>query len=264
MQQEMIGMHRVIGCVLVSRLLIGTTCLPQGSDRPMQRAADVDASGARVVMIHTNAGRVDVTGSTVDRRVAAAISTTMASAAPDLADSRFLIERHADTVYVRATFPEARPGTSYGVTIQTPAETSVRLNSAMGNARVSHVAAASVRHKIGDVTVDTIAGDVEITSQMGALRVRQAGGSVLIPEASGSLEVHGAGKNVTIDRFEAGSIAVTDVIGDVRLKSLRMGSVDVANVRGDVTIDTVSNVQLYALKYIQIGGRVSAPARRSP
>jgi hypothetical protein len=203
-------------------------------------------------MIQTNAVRVDAIGG-VGERVSA--TATQNDSVVGLADTRLRTERRNDTVYVRGLDP--RPG--YSLRVEMPAAVFLIVNSEIGNVRVSHVARARVSHSIGNVTIDTVGGDLEVTHLMGELRIRDVQGDIAIPEASGSLEIRGVSKNVTIDQYHAGDIHIINVLGNVRIRSLGYSAVDVQRVSGDLTLDRVRPPGASSLTYSQVGGRVTAP-----
>ena len=85
----------------------------------------------------------------------------------------------------------------------------------------------------GEISVDGVEGNVDITDGSGGMEVRNVTGDVSVDDGSGGISLLKVGGNVTIDDG-SGHLEIDDVGKDVRLKHKGSGSVDITNVRGKV------------------------------
>lgn len=93
-----------------------------------------------------------------------------------------------------------------------------------------------------EMTVEGVAGAIEIHTIEGDVVVRGAGGAVNLHTVEGDVELEGGTGRVTIEAIEgdvritgaSGDIAVETVEGDVTLENVESGDVDVGTVEGSI------------------------------
>lgn len=93
-----------------------------------------------------------------------------------------------------------------------------------------------------EMTVEGVAGSLEVHTVEGAVTVRGAGGAVSLNTVEGDVELEGGQGRVTVEAVEGtvritgarGDIVVETVEGDVTLENVESGDVDVGTVEGSI------------------------------
>jgi hypothetical protein len=156
----------------------------------------------------------------------------------------------------------SRPRGSIEVTVQLPAGSSVRaetatgalrasgpldvcrLDTAAGDVAIERSRTLRVNKAAGTVTVGEIEGDARVESASGEIRIGRIGGGARIDTASGEvrlgsvqgdLTVSGANGDIVVEHC-GGSVKANTAFGTVRLLSLARGRAKVDSARGDIEI----------------------------
>jgi hypothetical protein len=114
-------------------------------------------------------------------------------------------------------------------------------------------ASAEVKTASGEVTLDTVAGDLRVKTASGDTAISEAHGPAHIQSASGDVMVHQAGSDLTVQnvsgdvwvRDAAGSVRVNTVSGDQRLDAVVEGVVETHAVSGDIVVGVRRGSSVY-------------------
>ncbi|MEJ7633634.1 DUF4097 family beta strand repeat-containing protein [Aeromicrobium sp.] len=121
---------------------------------------------------------------------------------------------------------------------------SCRVKTALGNVRLDRVGALQVNTSYGDILVDTIAGDADLTTGSGALRITRIEGDAVIKNSNGdtrigdvvgALQVKSANGGITVTRARD-SVSAKTAYGNVRVAEVERGSAALETAYGDVEI----------------------------
>lgn len=153
-------------------------------------------------------------------------------------------------------------GGSIDVTIELPAGSNVRgagqladfrcdgplgecrIRTGLGRVELDRAAALVLKTGIGDISVDHVSGDADVTAGSGDVRVRELDGSAVIKNsngdtwvgvAGGDLRVNAANGSIAVDLAQAGVVAKS-ANGDVRLGEVVRGSVVLETRLGDLEV----------------------------
>ena len=119
-----------------------------------------------------------------------------------------------------------------------------RIKTGRGHVRLDEVAALSVKSAMGDVTVDHVTGDMQITLASGDVRVGEVDGAGIVKNASGDisvgvahrdLNVKNASGDIAVDVADA-AVAVKTAKGSIRTGDVARGSVVLETHQGDVEV----------------------------
>lgn len=109
----------------------------------------------------------------------------------------------------------------------------------MGDIRLDHTAALRATTGFGAVTVDRVAGDLEVATGSGAVRLGEIDGSAVIKNSNGPTTIAAAGAEVRV-KAANGDITVERAGGSVTAKTAN-GSIRIGEVsRGRTTIETAA------------------------
>jgi Putative adhesin len=114
-------------------------------------------------------------------------------------------------------------------------------------------ASAEVKTASGDITLDTVTGDLRVKTAAGDFSVIEAHGPAHVQSTSGDVAVQHAGSDVTVQavsgdvwiRDAAGSARVTTVSGDQRLDAVVEGTVETHAVSGDIIVGVRRGSSVY-------------------
>jgi hypothetical protein len=165
------------------------------------------------------------------------------------------------TPKLRSWLP-GKTGGSVDVTVELPAGSNVhgggqladfhsdgrlgecRITTGLGRIRVDEAATLSVKSGSGDITVDRVTGDTEVTAGSGDVRLREvdaaaviknSNGDTWVGEVRGDVRLKAANGSIAVDRANASLVAKT-ANGDVRLGEVVRGSVVLETHAGDLEV----------------------------
>jgi hypothetical protein len=244
-------------------------------------AADVDAAGAKRVVVTATAGDLNVRGE--DARQAVNASGRACASSQELLDALgFEARREGDTVYVKTLNPSwdeqlftINRYAYIDLTVLVPKGAALTIEDSSGDLQLSNVAAASVTDSSGDqrirdiggeLTVRDTSGDVEIERVGGAVKLNDSSGDVrldevrgdvqIVSDSSGDLEIERVAGSVHIGEDSSGDISITEVQRNVTIDSDSSGSISVDRVGGDFTVaDDGSG----SINHSRVLGKVSVP-----
>jgi hypothetical protein len=139
--------------------------------------------------------------------------------------------------------------------VRVPEGTALRIKLASADARCygryggdSSLASASgdvsVEHVAGALEVGTASGDVRLDRVDGRLVVDTASGDATIGHTSGDVAVQTASGDLVLSRAD-GPVQVRTVSGDVRLDAVRRGDVHLTTASGDVQIGVATGTRVW-------------------
>jgi len=192
----------------------------------------------------------------------------------EYADGRLLVKQP------RSWRPRSKGG-SIDVTIALPAGSHVNADAAMadfnvdgplgearfktglGSIQLGEVATLKARAGLGDVVVEHVTGDADVTTGSGELRLRAVDGGAVVKNSNGDswvgtvagdLRVRAANGSIAIDAAH-GSVVAKSANGDVRLGEAIRGSIVLETSLGDVELGIPDGTSAY-LDVRAVAGRV--------
>ncbi|WP_036334038.1 DUF4097 family beta strand repeat-containing protein [Modestobacter caceresii] len=211
----------------------------------------------------------DPAGSVLVQAVDGATEIVVAIEALDGTAEQLLdrVEVSTTDTALRIGVPERRIGRTprYGIEVTTPPDVPVTIAVASAD--------ATVRGRLGHVTVTTASGDVSV-EHAAALQVRSASGNVRSSRVDGPSTAATASGDLQLDdtrgpvdvRTASGDVvlgrAATDVSaktasGDVRIERAVAGTVRVATVSGDTTVAVEPGLRVW-LDVQSVSGRLTS------
>ncbi|GAB2483303.1 DUF4097 family beta strand repeat-containing protein [Nocardiopsis aegyptia] len=131
------------------------------------------------------------------------------------------------------------------ITVELPAGSRVRATCGFGGIRCEgRLGAAEISVPNGNITVDAVSGNAELTTGHGWVRaeeidgsavVKSTGGALTLGTVAGDLRANSAHGDVTADRV-GGSVTARTTHGGIRLGQVEAGSVDVETSYGELEI----------------------------
>jgi DUF4097 and DUF4098 domain-containing protein YvlB len=118
-----------------------------------------------------------------------------------------------------------------------------QVKTAMGNIRLDHSAGVTLKTSYGNVDVDRVQGDAEITTGSGEVRVgrisgaaiiKNSNGATSIDEVTGDVRVKAANGNISITRADQSIVAKT-AAGSIKVGGLRRGVAVLETAAGDLS-----------------------------
>ncbi len=114
-----------------------------------------------------------------------------------------------------------------------------RLRTSMGNIRVDRGQQAALRTGFGDVDLDGVDGDAEVTTGSGEVRVGTVGGALVVKNSNGGTVVGEVGGDVRV-KAANGNISITRADRSI-LARTAAGSIDVGQLhRGSAVLETAA------------------------
>ena len=119
-----------------------------------------------------------------------------------------------------------------------------RITTGLGRIRVDRAETLSLKSGTGDISVDRVTGDAEVTAGSGEVRLRALDAAAVIKNSNGDTwvgEVRGdarfkaANGSIAVDRANASVVAKT-ANGDVRLGEVARGTVVLETSAGDLEV----------------------------
>jgi DUF4097 and DUF4098 domain-containing protein YvlB len=137
----------------------------------------------------------------------------------------------------------------------------VRFKTGLGEIRLHQAGQVELKTGGGDIIVDHVADDAELTTSTGAVQVGSIGGSAVVKngngdtwigEIVGELRVSAANGRISVDQAH-GAVTAKTANGDVRLSEIASGSVRAQTACGKVDIGVLDGVAAWLDLYTQYG-----------
>jgi DUF4097 and DUF4098 domain-containing protein YvlB len=120
-------------------------------------------------------------------------------------------------------------GGSLIVNVEVPAQSTVKLNTASGD--------ATLDGDFGELSINTVSGDASITRVVGDLTMKSVSGDLKIGSVAGSADIKSVSGDLIVSELQAGRLSATSVSGDVRVgvaAGLNL-DIDANSVSGDTS-----------------------------
>src|SRR5256712_5928173 len=88
----------------------------------------------------------------------------------------------------------------------------------------------------GEITAETVQGEVKVTGGSGFVSLRSVNGEVTLDKARGRIALNTVNEGITL-RDVSGDVAAETVNGDVRLERIESGNVEANTVNGAISYD---------------------------
>lgn len=227
-----------------------------------QRTANVDAAGARLLMVKAGAGSLKIEGKAgLDRVVIR--GRACASDARLLQEIELRADRRGSDVVVEAMQRERgwvfndNTYARLDLVMEVPMRMAAEITDGSGSVELMNLGAMNLTDGSGEITGSDLHGDVDIRDGSGSITLTDIGGAVKIHDGSGSIEV----RNV------AGMVDITDGSGEVQIRGARSsvrvsdgsGSIGVDDVAGNFTVERDGSG---GIDYSNVRGTVDIPRRR--
>lgn len=233
--------------LLIATLTTG--CVFLVDDAPVEvahRTAKLDASPEHLVLTSRDAnltviGVDGLTGMTVDAWLWSDGPSDAGNLGAIAAFEPTLVMGHKGVAELVIPTPSLATGLSADVVVLVPAEMSLDVLDDGGDVTVQHLAQVVVDDASGDLTIEDIAGDVDVVDGSGDLSLTGIGGDVFVDDGSGDAvlaEIRGhltltdGGGDATLSQV-LGRVTVDDGSGDLTLRELP-SPVTVRDGSGDI------------------------------
>jgi len=202
------------------------------------RSAEVEAAGAKKVVVSAGAGDLIITGDAATSLVHAT-GDACGENAQTLEGVQIEVRRNGDTVYVTAVMPQHSPfqQASLDLKVAMPAGAAVEVEDSSGDIVVKNVAGAKVDDSSGDQTIRDIAGDVAVQDSSGDIVIEGVRGNVEVRDSSGEIKVVNIGGNVTIPVDSSGGMTIARVRGNVHVLNDSAGDIVLEDINQNANID---------------------------
>lgn len=265
-----------IGCI-ASGSALGADCRYE-----RELSLDMDPSNRQHFEIQAEAGRLEIRGS--DSADTVRIRARACTSDEDMLDRMSLDDSASgDALRVVTRMPDADGGwwdreyAYMDVEVTVPSWLAVEAEDGSGETFVTGVARLKMRDGSGELTVENIAGDVEIRDGSGEVDLRNVTGNVRIEDGSGEIRMRGIDGSVTVEEDGSGEIDIDTVGVDVIIESDGSGPIDISNVAGNVRIgrdgsgsidvrDVAGDFEVGSdgsggIRYSRVQGRVRIPGK---
>ena len=114
----------------------------------------------------------------------------------------------------------------------------------MGNIRLDHAGALHATTAYGNVVVDRVVGDAEVTSGSGDVRIgeldgeaviKNSNGDIAVADVTGDLRVKAANGDIAVGRAH-GSVTAKTARGDVRIREVSRGTIVMETAAGELEV----------------------------
>lgn len=227
-----------------------------------QRAANVDAAAARMLVVKAGGGSLKIEGKAgLDRVVIR--GRACASSRELLEDIELSADRRGADVVVEATQREegwSFTNNSYArldLVIEVPMRMAAEIADGSGSIELMNLGNVDLTDGSGDITGTDLHGDVDVHDGSGSITLADVAGTLTIGDSSGSIDLRNIGGLIDI-ADGSGEIKVRGARNDVRITD-GSGSIGVEDVAGDFIVQTDGSG---GIDYSNVRGQVDVPRRR--
>jgi hypothetical protein len=244
------------------------------------RNASTPAAGITKVVIHADAGSLQVDG--VTGAATFAVTGTACTSDEDFLPRMTLVlrkvgsELHIDTSIPDKSVVFGFFAARLDFAVSMPEGLPVVIDDGSGSIQVTNSGSLTIDDESGSIEVKNVRGNVLIRDDSGSIDVDTVQGNVKVEDDSGSMEIQHVSGNVEVED-DSGSISVSDVSGSLRITEDDSGSILAQNIRRDVTIDrdssggvevadiggnfTVHRKSAGGIDHIRVAGKINIPSR---
>jgi DUF4097 and DUF4098 domain-containing protein YvlB len=244
---------------------LGLTAIAHADDdcrHSAERSASVDAAGITKVVIGAGAGDLKVRGQPGLSQIQAK-GQACASKEDLLAKIQIESRREGSTLYLKTLMPTVEGGNflshSYAtldLAVQVPDAAIVDLEDSSGDLELSRVKSAIVADSSGDIDIEDIAGELDVTDSSGDIEIERIAGNLKVKDSSGDMQLREIQGQVEIPIDSSGEISIVQA-GAVHIHQDTSGEIVIRRVNHDVRIDTDSSG---GIDVAEVGGNFSVGA----
>ncbi len=251
--------HPTLNALLLgaAALVFGAGAAAASCEHEAQRTGDVDAAGAKRIVIVAEAGDLVVHGKAGGNRVVAR-GRACADSASQLAKVKLETTRSGDTVTVRAEIDRESKMWSdnayMDLDIEVPNNVDLDIEDGSGDAVLRNLGKVVMNDGSGDLTVEKVAA-LRLVDGSGDIDIADLG-ELVVEDGSGDLTARRVSGNVLVEEDGSGDMSFEDIGGWVRVRDDGSGSIYVVDVKGDFTVDSDGSGDI---EHQKVGGKVSIP-----
>ncbi len=223
-----------------------------------ERSASVDTTGVTRIVMGTGAGDLKVRGEP-GRSKLDAKGQACASTAEFLGKIQLETRREGSTLYLKTLMPEWKDGfigiryATLDLVVALPDSIPVDIEDSSGDLGLSKVKSAVVADSSGEIEIEDIAGDLEVSDSSGDIEIERVAGNLQVTDSSGDIEIEHVQGDVVIPVDSSGDIRIQQV-GSVHIRNDTSGEIYVRNVNRDVRIDVDSSGDI---RVEEVGGNLT-------
>jgi hypothetical protein len=257
---------RIINLAILTVIIVAPAAAAQDRDNCRHeaiRSANIDASGANLLVVDAGSGSLKIEGKPGLTRVV--IRGRACASDEDLLDDiKLEAKRDGNSVVVRANVRDDKDDFHFrsrmyerlDVVMEVPAGIAANIDDGSGEIELSH---------LGDVDIDDGSGSI-VGSDLGAVRLDDGSGEIDLSDVRGRLDIEDGSGEITL-RNIAGAIDINDGSGEITVRVARSnvrisdssGGISVMDVGGDfVVTDDGSG----GIDYDNVRGRVDIPRKK--
>ncbi len=251
------------GMAFCAPLLFSLHALAWGNDCDYSRNVEREISldGVDFIMVAAGAGKLEIQGDD-DLETVVIEAKLCAEKEAQLAEMDVESEQSGDTLRLKTELARGKlwntgyDGSYIDLTLHVPADAKMDVKDSSGEARVEGIGSLVMVDSSGELTIENVKGDVNVTDSSGALNIEQVTGNVLVTDSSGSISVYKVTGDFTVEVDSSGGIEAEQIGGDVLVKTDSSGSIEVEDIVGNFTVGRDSSGGIY---HKNVGGAVSLP-----
>ncbi len=229
------------------------------------RNATLQASGAKRVFVHAEAGILKIEGRSGLSEVRV-MGTARASHERHLEDIKLRATREGDEIKIVVDIPDMdwnRDGDNnyrgLDLVIQVPNALPIEVEDGSGEIEIRGVGSLEVTDGSGELEIMEVGGPVRVSDGSGELSIRGVKGNVTLRDGSGEIRVNDVTGDVVVERDGSGEISVTNITGTIRVENDGSGSIRVADVGGDFIVESDGSG---GIRHEKVKGDVRIPSRK--
>ena len=219
------------------------------------RNLDLAASGIRTLEVRARAGELTIRGASGES--ISVRGDACAGSAADLAEIRLVQSRRGDVLTLAVEMPESSSWSDedaprmLDLALSVPARLALVVADSSGDAEVRGVASLSFVDSSGELEIEAIAGQVDVTDSSGEIEVRDVGALRIGADSSGDIVARNVRGPVEIEVDSSGEITLEDVQGDAIVEQDSSGEITFERIRGSARVGRDSSGGIVA---DEIGG----------
>jgi len=231
------------------------------------RNARAPVAGVARIRIETGAGALKVTGRAgagevgISGRACSNSEALLAATAVRVAresDVLLVSAELPDSVARRGLFGDASDYATLDLEITVPDTLPLDIEDSSGDVELVHVAATRLADSSGDITINSVAGDLELTDSSGNIEIEDVRGNLRLSDSSGDMDIRQVKGAVHIETDTSGDVTITDVDRDVTIDIDSSGGIRVARIGGSFTVGADASGDI---AYHDVRGALSLPPK---
>lgn len=250
--------------VLVMGLGLASIAAASDCKHSAGRSANIDTSGITRIVMGTGAGDLKVRGEP-GRSKLEARGEACASSDQLLDQIQIETRREGSTVYLKTRMPDLKGGfignqyAMLDLDIALPDSIPVDIEDSSGDLDLSRVRSAVIADSSGEIEIEDIAGDLEVSDSSGDVAIERVAGRLQVTDSSGDLHIENIQGDVLIPIDSSGDIRLVQV-GSVHIRNDTSGEIYIRGVNHDVRVDVDSSGDI---NVEEVGGNLTVGADSS-